>query len=168
MKSFELAFRMQVEAPEITDISKESPFTRKLYGMDEPETKNFGHQCLMARRLAERGVRFIQVSHAHSLPFNNEQWDQHSHLEQGHSVNVKQIDKPITGLILDLKARGLLDDTLVLWGVIIILMDLPCGWQVGVREVACVTERPTSLATMPSGIDVRFTICMRQYCMLWG
>jgi hypothetical protein len=116
MKSFELAFRMQVEAPEITDISKESPFTRKLYGMDEPETKNFGHQCLMARRLAERGVRFIQVSHAHSLPFNNEQWDQHSHLEQGHSVNVKQIDKPITGLILDLKARGLLDDTLVLWG----------------------------------------------------
>jgi uncharacterized protein (DUF1501 family) len=72
--------------------------------------------CLQARRLAERGVRFIQVSHAHSLPFNNEQWDQHSHLEQGHSINVSQIDKPITGLILDLKARGLLDETLVIWG----------------------------------------------------
>jgi len=66
--------------------------------------------------LAERGVRFIQVSHAHSLKFNNEQWDQHSHLEKGHSINVGQIDKPITGLILDLKSRGLLDDTLVLWG----------------------------------------------------
>jgi uncharacterized protein (DUF1501 family) len=66
--------------------------------------------------LAERGVRFIQVSHANSLPFNNEQWDQHSHLEKGHSINVGQIDKPITGLIKDLKARGMLDDTLVLWG----------------------------------------------------
>lgn len=116
MKAFELAFRMQVEAPEVTDLSGESEYTRRLYGMDEPETENFGQQCLMARRLAERGVRFIQVSHAHSLPFNNEQWDQHSYLEQGHSANVKQIDKPITGLILDLKARGLLDDTLVLWG----------------------------------------------------
>ncbi len=116
MKSFELAFRMQREAGEITDLSGESTATRQLYGLDDPDTENFGRQCLMARRLAERGVRFIQVSHAHSLPFNNEQWDQHSHLEQGHSINVRQIDKPITGLILDLKSRGLLDDTLVLWG----------------------------------------------------
>jgi hypothetical protein len=116
MQSFELAYRMQVEAPEVTDLSGESSFTRSLYGMDEPETENFGQQCLLARRLAERGVRFIQVSHAHSLPFNNEQWDQHSHLEQGHALNVAQIDKPITGLLLDLKARGLLEETLVLWG----------------------------------------------------
>ena len=116
LKSFELAFRMQTEAKEATDISGESQSTRKLYGLNEPETENFGHQCLLARRLAERGVRFIQVSHAHSLPFNNEQWDQHSHLEKGHSVNVRQIDKPITGLIMDLKSRGMLNDTLVLWG----------------------------------------------------
>jgi len=116
MQAFELAYRMQVEAPEVTDLSGESSFTRSLYGMDEPETENFGQQCLLARRLAERGVRFIQVSHAHSLPFNNEQWDQHSHLEQGHALNVAQIDKPITGLLLDLKARGLLEETLVLWG----------------------------------------------------
>jgi len=116
MQSFELAYRMQVEAPEVTDLSAESSFTKALYGMDEPETENFGQQCLLARRLAERGVRFIQVSHAHSLPFNNEQWDQHSHLEQGHALNVAQIDKPITGLLLDLKARGLLEETLVLWG----------------------------------------------------
>ena len=71
--------------------------------MDDSKTENFGQMCLLARRFAERGVRFIQVSHAHSLPFNNEQWDQHSHLEKGHSINVRQIDKPITGLIRDLK-----------------------------------------------------------------
>ncbi len=116
MKSFELAFRMQMAAPEATDLSSESETTRKLYGLDDPRTENFARECIMARRLAERGVRFIQVSHAHSLKFNNEQWDQHSHLERGHSLNVGQIDKPITGLILDLKARGLLEDTLVLWG----------------------------------------------------
>ena len=115
MQAFELAYRMQVEAPEVTDLSGESSFTRSLYGMDEPETENFGQQCLLARRLAERGVRFIQVSHAHSLPFNNEQWDQHTHLVKGHTTNVGQIDQPITGLLLDLKQRGLLEDTLVIW-----------------------------------------------------
>ena len=114
--SFEMAFRMQQAAPEATDLSRESPETRKLYGMDDSKTENFGTMCLMARRLAERDVRFIQVSHAHTLPFNNEQWDQHSHLKKGHEINVAQIDKPITGLIKDLKQRGLLDDTLVLWG----------------------------------------------------
>jgi len=116
IQSFELAFRMQTEAPEVTDLSGESEITRKLYGMDDEKTQNFGQMCLLARRFAERGVRFIQVSHAHSLPFNNEQWDQHSHLEKGHSINVRQIDKPITGLIRDLKRLGLLEDTLVLWG----------------------------------------------------
>ncbi|MDA7666295.1 DUF1501 domain-containing protein [bacterium] len=116
LKSFELAFRMQMAAPEATDLSSETEATRELYGLDDPETENFGRECLLARRLAERGVRFIQVSHAHSLKFNNEQWDQHSHLEKGHSINVRQIDKPITGLLLDLKARGLLEDTLVVWG----------------------------------------------------
>ncbi|MCH2583418.1 MAG: DUF1501 domain-containing protein, partial [Planctomycetes bacterium] len=114
--SFEMAFRMQQAAPEATDLAGETPQTRKLYGMDDPKTENFGTMCLMARRLAERDVRFIQVSHAHSLPFNNEQWDQHSHIKQGHEINVGQIDKPITGLIKDLKRRGLLEDTLVLWG----------------------------------------------------
>ena len=113
LKSFELAFRMQMAAPEATDLSSETEATRELYGLDDPETENFGRECLLARRLAERGVRFIQVSHAHSLKFNNEQWDQHSHQEKGHSINVRQIDKPITGLLLDLKARGLLEDTLV-------------------------------------------------------
>lgn len=116
LQSFELAFRMQSAAPEAMDLSRESRSTQQLYGMDQPETENFARECLLARRFAERGVRFIQVSHAHSLPFNNEQWDQHSHLVRGHSTNVAQIDKPITGLLTDLKQRGLLDDTLVLWG----------------------------------------------------
>lgn len=114
--SFELAFRMQMSAPEALDISGETMTTRALYGLDKEPTANFGLQCLLARRLAERGVRFIQVSHAHSLPFNNEQWDQHSHLKKGHEINVAQIDQPITGLIKDLRCRGLLDDTLVVWG----------------------------------------------------
>jgi hypothetical protein len=116
IRSFELAFRMQMAAPEAMDINQESQSVRELYGLDQEETQNFGLECLLARRFLERGVRFVQVSHAHSLPFNNEQWDQHSHLEQGHSINVRQIDKPITGLIKDLRQRGLLEDTLVVWG----------------------------------------------------
>ena len=116
IESFELAFRMQTAAPEAMNLSEESAATRELYGLDDPDTANFGHECLLARRFAERDVRFIQVSHANTLPFNNEQWDQHTHLKKGHEINVKQIDKPITGLLTDLKQRGLLEDTLVLWG----------------------------------------------------
>ncbi|MAV36846.1 MAG: sulfatase [Planctomycetaceae bacterium] len=114
--SFEMAFRMQQAAPEALDLSRESEATQSLYGIDDPQTRNFGQMCLLARRFAQRDVRFIQVSHAHSLPFNNEQWDQHSHIKRGHEINVGQIDKPITGLIKDLKQTGLLEDTLVLWG----------------------------------------------------
>ena len=116
IESFELAFRMQTAAPEAMNLNEESAATRELYGLDDPETANFGRECLLARRFAERDVRFIQVSHANTLPFNNEQWDQHTHLKKGHEINVKQIDKPITGLLTDLKQRGLLEDTLVLWG----------------------------------------------------
>ena len=116
IRSFELAFRMQMAAPEAMDINQESKGTRELYGLDDEATQNFGLECLLARRFLERGVRFVQVSHAHSLPFNNEQWDQHSHLKQGHEINVRQIDKPITGLLKDLRQRGLLEDTLVVWG----------------------------------------------------
>ena len=107
--SFELAFRMQAAAPGLQDISDESPSTRALYGLDEPKTADFGRQCLMARRFAEAGVRFVQVSHSYK-------WDQHGNLKKDHARNALEVDKPIAGLILDLKARGLLDDTLVLWG----------------------------------------------------
>ena len=107
--SFELAFRMQMAAPELQDISGESPETLKLYGLDEPKTRNFGRQCLMARRFAERGVRFVQVTHSYK-------WDQHANLRKDHTENALEVDKPIAGLLRDLKARGLLDDTLVVIG----------------------------------------------------
>ncbi len=112
LNAFELAFRMQREMPEAEDIASESPATRRLYGLDEPVTANFGRQCLLARRFAERGVRFIQVTHSDA----NVQWDQHGGLRQGHEKNAREVDLPIAGLLYDLKARGLLDDTLVWWG----------------------------------------------------
>lgn len=112
LESFELAFRMQTAMPEIEDISGESPAVRALYGLDDSVTANFGRQCLLARRFAERGVRFIQVTHSDSLV----QWDQHSDLKKGHAKNAREVDKPIAGLLHDLKSRGLLEDTLVLWG----------------------------------------------------
>lgn len=110
--SFELAFRMQEEVPQVQDISGETEATRKMYGLDEEVTADFGRQCLMARRFAERGVRFIQVSHSDQKV----QWDQHSNLLEGHGKNAKEVDKPIAGLLKDLKQRGLLKDTLVVWG----------------------------------------------------
>jgi len=112
ISSFELAFRMQSAMPEAQDVSSESEATKKLYGMDNPVTANFGRQCLMARRFLERGVRFVQVTHSDS----EVQWDQHGNLYKGHSKNASEVDKPIAGFLKDLKSRGLLDDTLVLWG----------------------------------------------------
>jgi hypothetical protein len=110
--SFELAFRMQREAPEAFDISRETAVTRKLYGIDNPTTDQFGRQCLMARRLLERGVRFVQLFDA---PANNA-WDHHSNLRAGLPKRCAAVDQPIAALLTDLKERGLLDDTLVLWG----------------------------------------------------
>jgi hypothetical protein len=112
INSFELAYRMQSTMPEAQDVSSESEATRKLYGIDEPVTANFGRQCLMARRFLERGVRFVQVTHSDG----EVQWDQHGNLHKGHTKNAAEVDKPIAGFLQDLKARGLLDDTLVLWG----------------------------------------------------
>lgn len=110
--AFELAFRMQGELPDVQDTSRESEAIHKLYGLDDPITADFGRQCLMARRFAESGVRFVQVTHSDS----NVQWDQHSKLKTGHTKNALEVDKPIAGLLRDLKSRGLLEDTLVLWG----------------------------------------------------
>lgn len=112
INSFELAFRMQTAMPEIEDISCESKATRELYGLDDPKTANFARQCLLARRFAERGVRFVQVTHSDSKV----QWDQHGDLKNGHAKNALEVDRPIAGLLSDLKSRGLLEDTLVLWG----------------------------------------------------
>ena len=117
IQSFELAFRMQARAPEAFDIESESPETKKLYGLDETVTQTFGKQCLMARRLAERGVRMVQVYHTETAKRKSCQlWDQHSGLKAELPNNCAAVDKPIAGLLKDLKARGMLEDTLVVWG----------------------------------------------------
>ena len=110
--SFELAFRMQREAPEAFDIERESRLTHKLYGINNPATDLFGRQCLLARRLVERGVRFVQLFDA---PANNA-WDHHSGLRENLPKRCQAVDQPIAALLTDLKSRGLLEDTLILWG----------------------------------------------------
>lgn len=112
IRSFELAFRMQTELPHVADLSQETAATQRLYGLDNPTTANFGRMCLMARRFAEAGVRFIQVTHND----DKVQWDQHADLKNGHEKNAREVDWPIAGLLTDLKARGLLEDTLIWWG----------------------------------------------------
>ncbi len=117
IESFELAFRMQREAPEAFDLTKESKATQELYGLDDKATEIFGKQCLMARRLVERGVRMVQVYHTQTSKRSSCQlWDQHSGLTTELPLNCQATDKPIAGLLTDLKSRGLLKDTLVIWG----------------------------------------------------
>jgi len=106
--SYELAFRMQSAAPEAVDFSRESAHMTQLYGLDRKETESFGRGCLMARRLVERGVRFVQLFHGN--------WDTHGDNDNRHRINATQTDQPIAGLLQDLKERGLLDSTLVIWG----------------------------------------------------
>lgn len=112
IKSYELAFRMQTAVPEVLDFKKESEETRKLYGLDQPETQAFGQQLLAARRFSERGVRFIQIMHGDGAAGA---WDNHSGLRKGHAKLSKQVDLPTSGLLKDLKQRGLLDDTIVVF-----------------------------------------------------
>jgi hypothetical protein len=109
INSFELAFRMQTAAPQLQDIQDETQETQILYGLDSPVTRNFGRQCLMARRFIEKGVRFVQISHSYK-------WDQHGNLKNALPRNALEVDQPIAALLKDLKSRGLLEDTLVLWG----------------------------------------------------
>ena len=109
IQSFELAYRMQMEAGDLTDFSTESKETLALYGMDQDVSRNIGTKCLMARRLVERGVRFVQV-------YSDGEWDAHSDLKGNHSHHCASTDMPIHGLLTDLKRRGLMDSTLVIWG----------------------------------------------------
>ena len=111
--NYELAFRMQAAVPELLDLRGESRATRRLYGIDEETTRSFGMQCLMARRLVERGVRFVEVTPP-AIPGVN-RWDQHDRLQDGHEKNARASDQPIAALLKDLKARGLLEQTLVFW-----------------------------------------------------
>jgi uncharacterized protein (DUF1501 family) len=109
--AYELAFRMQSHAPDVVELSKETEATNRLYGLDRQETAEFGTRCLLARRMAERGVRFIQIYCG-----DTNGWDAHSDLEANHGRLCLQSDGPIAGLLSDLKQRGLLEDTLVVWG----------------------------------------------------
>jgi len=109
IQSYELAFRMQTEAQEAVDLSKESAATRAMYGLDNESTRAFGEKCLLARRLVERGVRFVQV-------YSDGEWDAHSNIRKNHTENALQTDQGTGALLTDLKQRGLLDSTLVIWG----------------------------------------------------
>ena len=113
IKSYELAFRMQAEVPEVLRFSEESEETRRLYGLDQEQTRGFGQRCLAARRLVERGVRFVQVFHGGGAAI---MWDAHSELQKNHSKLCAEVDRPLAGLLTDLKRRGLLDETLVVCG----------------------------------------------------
>jgi len=108
IESYELAFRMQDELPNVLDINKESEATRQLYGIGEEATNTFGQQCLMARRLVESGVRFVEITHGG--------WDQHRNLREDHGRRALATDRPMAALLIDLEKRGLLKDTLVIWG----------------------------------------------------
>jgi hypothetical protein len=114
IQSYELAFRMQAAVPEVMKLDAEPEDTRKLYGLDQPETKEFGQMCLAARRLSEKGVRFVQVFHGSNGGAGA--WDSHADILKNHPPLCKQVDQPIAALVKDLKQRNLLDDTLVVWG----------------------------------------------------
>ncbi len=111
INSYELAFRMQAEAPQVVDLANETKETQRLYGIDQKETATMGQLCLRARRLVERGVRFVQIYHG-----AGSKWDAHSKLEDNHSKLCKSMDLPVAGLLKDLKRRGLFESTLVVWG----------------------------------------------------
>ena len=111
IRAYELAFRMQAEAPEAVDLKGESEAIKKLYGIDDPKTEVMGRNCLLARRLVERGVRFVQLYHG-----SGSKWDAHAKIEENHTKYCGEQDKPVAGLLRDLKSRGLLDETLVIWG----------------------------------------------------
>ena len=111
VSAYELAFRMQAAAPELVDISRETEETKRLYGIDQEDTQEFGQRCLLARRMIEQGVRFVQLYSG-----DTGGWDAHNDVSLNHGVNCRRTDKPVAGLLIDLRRRGLLDDTLVIWG----------------------------------------------------
>ena len=115
ISAYELAFRMQSCAPQTVDLGNETAATKTLYGLDDPITAPFGRQCLIARRLAERGVRFIQLYHGGIGNQNTDTWDAHGNVKENHTMHAAESDLPIAGLLTDLKERGLLEDTLVIW-----------------------------------------------------
>lgn len=115
IRAYELAVKMQLSIPEVANLDRESAATRKLYGLDESVTQGFGRNCLLARRLLEKGVRFVQLFHGGAFGSPRINWDAHEDVRDNHSKQAASLDRPVAGLLRDLKSRGLLEDTLVLW-----------------------------------------------------
>ena len=114
ISNYELAYKMQSSIPELTEFKEETEATKKLYGLDsdDPHLRGYAAQCILARRLVERGVRFVELT---CPSVGTDRWDQHSNLKSGHEKNAHAVDQPIAGLLKDLKSRGLLEETLVVW-----------------------------------------------------
>jgi hypothetical protein len=115
IRSYELAARMQVSVPEVIDLEQESEATKRLYGLDAASSRGFARNCLLARRLLERGVRFVQLYNGGAFGAPRINWDAHEDVVENHTAQAATMDRPVAGLLRDLKARGMLDDTLVLW-----------------------------------------------------
>ena len=155
MTSYELAFRMQTSAPEVVDVSSESDATRTLYGMDDAVTRPFGKQCLLARRMVERGVRFVQLYSGCAINGSSPGWDGHNQIDYNHETMAAQVDRPIAGLLEDLKVRGLLDQTLVIWGGDFGRTPFTDGSEGGARNNAGRDHNPYGFTVWMAGGGVR-------------
>ena len=176
ISQYEMAFRMQASVPELTDFTQETKSTLEMYGPDVERRGSYAYNCLMARKLAERGVRFVQLMHSG--------WDQHQNLPTQLIEQCRDTDQPSAALVKDLAQRGLLDDTLVVWGgefggrrsdrgisttrkntaATTIRMLTRSGWPAAGSKRACHLGRPTIMVTTSRRIPYRFTISKRRFC----
>ncbi|MDE0126194.1 MAG: DUF1501 domain-containing protein [Bryobacterales bacterium] len=155
MTAYELAFRMQTSAPEAVDVSGESASTQALYGLDDAVTRPFGKQCLLARRMVERGVRFIQLYSGCGNNGASPGWDGHNQIDYNHETMASQVDVPIAGLLEDLKTRGLLDETLVIWGGDFGRTPFTDGGEGGARNNAGRDHNPYGFTVWMAGGGVK-------------
>ena len=155
MTAYELAFRMQASAPEVADISSETAATKELYGLGDAVTRPYGKQCLLARRMVERGVRFIQIYSGCGNNGASAGWDGHNQIDYNHETMAAQVDRPIAGLLQDLKQRGLLDQTLVVWGGDFGRTPFTDGAESGARNNAGRDHNPYGFTVWMAGGGVR-------------
>lgn len=155
MTAYELAFKMQTSAPEVVDISSESAATQTLYGLDNAVTRPFGRQCLLARRMVERGVRFIQLYSGCGNNGASPGWDGHNQIDYNHETMAQQVDRPIAGLLADLKSRGLLEETLVIWGGDFGRTPFTDGGEGGARNNAGRDHNPYGFTVWMAGGGVK-------------
>ncbi len=155
MTAYELAFRMQASAPEVADISSETGATKALYGLDSAVTRPFGKQCLLARRMVERGVRFVQLYSGGGNSGGSPGWDGHNQIDYNHETMAAQVDRPIAGLLQDLKGRGLLEQTLVVWGGDFGRTPFTDGSEGGARNNAGRDHNPYGFSVWMAGGGIR-------------